>query len=727
MPKNFVSRDNAEGLMRGVAKKIPQKSVLPTATVETLGLIYQYIGASVGETLVNGYFYKCVENTSTTPSTYEWQSIAVQPGGGSGATINDNVISTASTWSSQKITNAIAAGTPVMQGASSIADGAAGFAPAPTTADTQKALFGDGQYHTVYTSEAGSTITVQTAESDLYGRTVTLTLGTATRTATISNSGEAVFTDVSYYGTAIVSADDGNGNEARGSVNLSYFGNYVVGLGFNFSTIKWETTNASLAGKQLSVYIGNREVGTVTLALVSGTSTYRATMYVETLATYKINTMTNVGRARGTAVVSALKQTITANVDTGEIYSFKIAKNDSNPATCVTPYTDCEYGCDNAAFTAAHMDFTNDVFNYGSLTGQEFFWPKPCMLGYDGVVDYYLNPDNYNLRADGVTASDVADMSYPGNVMIEFPTIYFKRWEDSDYHYRVISDKQLDNTFHAWAHHDVNGDVLPYIYLAAYNGSYDGTRMRSMSGLGYNASLATDKIMCQTTRQQEINFAQANNDANEQGEGWYIRHKADHDMINDLLLLIGMSTNTQVTFGRGNDSRGTNGCIGTGTMDDKGLFWGSNNGTSGVKVFGIENWWANMWEAITGWINYNGTQKIKMTYGQEDGSTVDGFNLDGTGYVSISNSTPAGASGGYISTYYTTDYGLIPKNASGSGSTWLADTMYFNNAQIAFVRVGGYSDYGAGPCGAFCTTLFDPASHAGWGFGASLSYKGLAS
>ena len=35
---------------------------------------------------------------------------------------------------------------------------------------------------------------------------------------------------------------------------------------------------------------------------------------------------------------------------------------------------------------------------------------------------------------------------------------------------------------------------------------------------------------------------------------------------------------------------------------------------------------------IGGWINYYGTQKIKLTYGQSDGSTVDGYTTDGNGY-----------------------------------------------------------------------------------------------
>lgn len=662
-------------------------------------------GGTTGQALVKA---------SDADNDVEWGNI-------SSVRIDDTTPSASTVFSSRKTDILIK--TP-MTGASQYADGTVGAVPQPLSGDDQKALFGDGTYHTIYTSASGSTIIVKTTEASLYGRTVTLSMGTQSLTATIGATGEATFTSVSFYGTVNVVADDGNGNYARGSANLTYFGTYVVSLTMNFATLNFISDNAALVGKNLDLKIGNKTITTFQLSLVAGTTdTYMGTVYVDRLATYKVDTMTDAGRVRGTVVADAYT-TYNATVSTGEIYAFKINHNDSNPATCVTPYEN-EYGCDNLNFTPAHMDYTNDTFDYGSWTGQEFFFPKPCMLKYDGTVDYYLDPNDYSLRTDG-TPSDVADMSYAGNVMIEFPTVYFKRWQEGDYSYCIISDKQLGADFHAYAHHDVNGDVLPYIYLSAYDGAYDGTRMRSISGCGYNATLVSGNVMCQTTRQQEMNFAMANNLTGYTGEGWYIRHKADWDMVNDLLILIGMSTDTQTTFGRGNDNRGTNGCIGTGTMDNKGLFWGSNDGTSGVKVFGIENWWANNWKSIAGWINANGTQKVKMTYGREDGSTIDGFNLDGTGYVAISNSTPTGTNGGCINTYYATEYGMIPKNANGSATTYLCDGIWWNNSQINFARVGGNSVDGT-QCGAFYTGLSGLATYTTWGGGADLIYKGIVS
>ena len=198
------------------------------------------------------------------------------------------------------------------------------------------------------------------------------------------------------------------------------------------------------------------------------------------------------------------------------------------------------------------------------------------------------------------------------------------------------------------------------------------------------------------------------------------------NMVQDLLLLLGMNTNTQATFGRGRDtgyvSISNTGQVATGSMNTKGMFWGENAGAAGVKVFGIENFWANIWKAVAGWINANGTQKTKMTYGKEDGSNVIGFNFDGANYVSISGATPTGTSGGYISKWKYSKEGFVPYTASGSDSTYVADGLWFNNSQNNYALAGGDSASGL-RCGALYASLSTAASVAYWAHGAALSYK----
>ena len=226
----------------------------------------------------------------------------------------------------------------------------------------------------------------------------------------------------------------------------------------------------------------------------------------------------------------------------------------------------------------------------------------------------------------------------------------------------------------------------------------------------------------------EITYAKANNTGSD--IIWYTELFNDIMLINLLLLLIGKSTDTQTVFGTGNNnspyvSDYDAGVKNTGTMNTKGLFWGNRDNTSGVKVFGMEHWYGNIWRRIGGWINDKGTQKIKMTYGQSDGSTTDGYNKTGSGYISIGGATLSGANAGYISKMLITDNGLIPTIASGSATTYYCDGLWFNNSQVCYACVGGRSD-GTSRVGALCSSLSYVISDLGWSIGASLSCKPLA-
>ena len=401
----------------------------------------------------------------------------------------------------------------------------------------------------------------------------------------------------------------------------------------------------------------------------------------------------------------------TYNVPLAIHYGFKIQKSNTAPASRVTAIS----GCDNESFTNASMNFSTGVFNYGSWENA-FFMPRPCMVKYDGTVDYYLDPDDYTKKESG-DSSDVANTSYEGNAMMEFPKVYLYTYEDSTYEYHHISNVRLTADYHCYAHLDQNGKEIPFCYMPIYNGSVVSGKLRSMSGLA---------LMKTQNAETEINYAKAN------GGYWYTELLCDRLLVNELLTLIGMSTNTQTVFGQGANTSGTeaiNDTFRTGVHNKKGLFYGTNSGTVGsssfgncVKVFGMENWWGLQWRRIGGWINDNGTQKIKLTYGVSDGSTVEGYNLTGSGYIPVASATPAGTSGGYINACKTVGYGRIPYQASGSETTYECDGLWFNNSQVDYACVGGNSSHGA-LVGAFCSVLNYAASATGWTIGASISCK----
>lgn len=390
------------------------------------------------------------------------------------------------------------------------------------------------------------------------------------------------------------------------------------------------------------------------------------------------------------------------------LYGFDINNADSSPATRVSYPT----GVDNAGFAAAKMDFDADVFSYGgwpSAPGNEFM-PRPCMLSFDGTVAYYLNPDDYTKKADG-TPSDVADINFGGNAMMEWPKIYTKRWETGGvYHFRCSNDR-VDEDYECWCNYDRLDNEIPHFYTPIFFGCLDGSgRMRSISG---------QPNRVHTSAQMEVDAAKLNG-----ADIWYTEVLADRELINDLLVMIFKSTDLQAAAGMG--VAGASAALTPGTMNTKGMFWGSDEKTSGVKVFGMEHWWGNLWRRIAGWMYVGSVQKVKLTRGTKDGTTVDDYNITGDGYLAISDSAMDGDSGGYISVMKTERYGRFPKTLHGSGTTFETDAFYYSYANEGYAGVGGRWSHGLS-AGPFDSALHNRPTAADENFGSALSCKPLAS
>lgn len=390
------------------------------------------------------------------------------------------------------------------------------------------------------------------------------------------------------------------------------------------------------------------------------------------------------------------------------LFGYDLVKSTSSPTGRVTYPSDV----DNAKFTPASMNFSTGVFNYGgwAFNPGEKFMPRPCMLTYAGKVDHYLNPNNYAKKVDG-TASSVANTSFSGNAMMEWPKIYTKRWESNGiYHFRC-SDIPQDDDWDCWCNYDRNNNQIDHFYTPIYSGSLVSNTLRSISG---------QTNMTNKTFSNEIVYAKAN------GDDWYIEVVADRLLIQDLLVMMARSTNGQEAFGIGVSGLSITGAsIAPGTMNTKGMFWGSNDGAYGVKVFGMENLWGNLTRHTAGYFNVSGTQKVKVTRGTHDGSSVDDYNITGNGYISVVTSTTD--LNGYISGMTTKAYGRFPNAASGSSSTYEADTVYITTSQtLGCANYGtNYSD-GTVSGGPFSVTLSRSMSAAASTYSAALSCKPLA-
>lgn len=447
------------------------------------------------------------------------------------------------------------------------------------------------------------------------------------------------------------------------------------------------TSNNTSVAKIKSI---NQSTGIVTVESVNDTTgTAKITVKVAEGTNYKAASDTTV------AVTATFRE---------YLYGFDLTIADSNPATRVTYPSDVE----NSGFAKAVMNF-GGAFSYGSWpsTPGEKFMPRPCMLRFNGTVDYYLNPNDYTKKADGTT-SDVANMNYGGNAMMEWPKIYVKRWESNGvYHFRC-SDMKVDSDYECWSNYDKNNKEIPHFYTPIFFGSKDGSnRLRSISGQSNFVS---------NTAQTEVTYAKNNG-----ADIWYTEVLSDRELVNDLLTMMFKSTDLQATAGYGVCSASA--AIAPGSMNTKGLFWGAGDKTSGVKVFGMENWWGNIFRRIAGWCISGGTQKVKLTRGTKDGTTVGDYNFDGNGYKTISgvNLTRSG----YISKMKTEPFGRFPMEANGSTTTFEADQVWADSGNGYYAFVGGCWDVDL-YCGPFCANLFLVPSATDTYVGAALSCKPLA-
>lgn len=335
------------------------------------------------------------------------------------------------------------------------------------------------------------------------------------------------------------------------------------------------------------------------------------------------------------------------------VYGCYIDTNDAVESTCVHQVE----GLDNYGFLPIAMNFSTGVCSMGSWA-DAFFIPQPCMLKYDGTVDYYLNPNDYTKKAEG-GSSDIANTNYGGNAMMEFPAIFTKVVNDTENHrlYLYVSDSKEDDGYECYSCLKADGTYAEHFYLPIYEGSVISGKMRSLSGQSTGDS-------ANITMQQQMTYAEAN------GSGWEINTWNDEDLMRILGVLVLGRLNTQAAVGWGNQSGGS--AYTTGQGNTKGLFYGTASSNSvGIKYFGMENWWGSRYRRVAGIVTNSSNQVlVKNTHSTKDGSTVVGYNTTGNGYKNIGAIAGSSNVSGYIKSLSgIKGASTMPTVMSGASST----------------------------------------------------------
>ena len=388
----------------------------------------------------------------------------------------------------------------------------------------------------------------------------------------------------------------------------------------------------------------------------------------------------------------------------GTVYGFVIDQSKSDPSEMIT------YIETNANYTPAKMDFTAGKFDYGDWQDAFFMKFRPCFLNYDGTVEFYLDPDDYLKKEDGTTYTP--SLNDNGNVMIEFPKVYWKIKPISEDVAEVyISDVKRDDEYVCWSHMDVDGNEIPYCYFSAYETYGSEGKARSISGY---------KRTARATYETLYNEAKANNLS--EMNIWNITSFSDYTLWVLLMLLISKSTNSQDSFGYGKCtgyvSATSIGTRASGTLNKNGVFYGLK--TDYVKIFGIENLYGNFGSLLSG-VVYNVAKGVSVKM-HDDGvdDLFNGSEIGGESYELIPDTVPIGnrntnikrmkltKNGFFINEFsgrstYTEYYTDSASYATGSGFTKTLVALYSNpasrdnggifNMYYDGTRANGYSSF----------------------------------
>lgn len=272
---------------------------------------------------------------------------------------------------------------------------------------------------------------------------------------------------------------------------------------------------------------------------------------------------------------------------------------------------------DNRDFRPAKMNFDTGVFDYGGWNFEPgtYFMPFPCVTDKNGTVQYYLNPNDYNMKTDGgISRIDYTYISttevYP---VVEWTKFYSKSFDNIAEKRKVvaISNKPFgDKTRPIYNFASLTNNVYAdHFYTTIYmsSGNQAATDRPVVSSVScvrylygseqvptqYTTSYTDDNMNRYSNTYPENVFAHTHVD---DGVGMF--QAIDLEMIQYLLMLMSKSLNLYEKYGYEFKRKSKN--MVAGHLNKKGMFYGydhrfvSTDEISGVKVFGIEDLWYEM-------------------------------------------------------------------------------------------------------------------------------------
>lgn len=341
-----------------------------------------------------------------------------------------------------------------------------------------------------------------------------------------------------------------------------------------------------------------------------------------------------------------------ARAEVFKTYTINIDFSDSNPDTWGS-YFDCSV--------------TNVSDGGGENEIDEFMGYYPCLLK-NGVEGVKLNPNNYAQDING-NSVDITSGS-DGDVMIKFPARGYMISQTGTILTVSITNEPNKTGF---TYLTYKGDPVEAFYHSAYEGYYDGSKLRSLSGKTPTITGTSPFTSIATFRTN----AQAN------GTGYEQRTYDTLVYLQCCALIKYRGRNMQVALGRGFVD-GNSASHTTGGTNTKGLNYGETTGKEQIKLFGIEDFWGNVYDWIDGIVT-----DATLSFLTADGN----FNNDGTGYTNrLATGATGNTYGNYTSKLFSsvnakTGFITSTDGISGSATTYFCD--YFIAGRSCVALYGG--------------------------------------
>ena len=298
----------------------------------------------------------------------------------------------------------------------------------------------------------------------------------------------------------------------------------------------------------------------------------------------------------------------------------------------------------------------------GSDAWDEFFGHYPCILD-NGVELGKLKRDNFAQYEDGTTAPIT---TLGKDVMICFPRRGIKLEYTDENTLSVSMTNEEGKTGYSYMAHSYKGNDISKFYLGAYKGYVSSNNLYSISGQTPTGNITIGNFRT---------YAQARGTGYEQSAFFQLTFRQV------MYLLKYKGQNAQIAIGRGYVD-GNSSIHATGGTNARGMDWGETTGKDQMKLFGLEDFYGNVYEFIDG-IYSDANRQIYVADGN--------FNDTGTNYIDAGATSSSSDLNGYMRYPNGTNlagFTLSTNSNKGTDITYFCDDTGMNALRLAYFGSG---------------------------------------